>query len=99
MGNLLNNKHICEAERPIIDKSQETTQAIWNQMEIDNVFEVIIGHTLSNAQRQFPQYNFRSVSLDGYSFPMIQNYDVRRINVNLITVDGAQIIDSIVSVG
>jgi hypothetical protein len=99
MGNIFRNKKLCEAEQPMIDKTKETTQSIWNQMEMDNVFEIILGQTLSKIQTQFPDYNFRIVSLDGYSFSIDQSYNVRRINVNMITVDGEQIIDSINSVG
>ena len=96
MGIIFTN---CKPEQSIIDEMGDTSQKIWNNMEHDNVFRVILGKTLARAQKEFPNYIFRIVSLDGYSCPVEEDYEVRRINVNMITVDGTQLIDSIQSVG
>jgi hypothetical protein len=99
MGNIFRTKQICEAEEPMIDKTRERAQDVWNQMESDNVFQLSLGQTIAMVETQFPDYNFRIVSLDGYSLPTDKSYDMRRININVITVDGQQIVDSINSIG
>jgi hypothetical protein len=102
MVKLKSLKSISDPQQPTrlsIYNSKAYEQQMLNLIRADQIFTLVLGVELGIAQRQFPRYIFRVVSIDDKDIPVTKDYYNNRINVHIVTQNGVQIIQVIDHIG
>jgi len=110
MGNYLFKfeEQIFESEEQIFNTElntnrfnnfQENDENFKNEIVVNDIYKKIIGLSLYNVRIMYPEYKFRVLSVDNNFFSVDQSYLKDRINLNMETKKGIEVISSIHYIG